>query len=125
MKLLSLILIGIIALLHFYIAYFEMFAWEARGPVAFPNFPDTLFADTVVLAGNQGIYNALLAVGLVWTLFIQDALWQKRIASFFLMFVAIAGLYGAATASDRILFVQTIPAVLAFALLHLAKTKVT
>lgn len=123
MRRLGLALVGIIALLHFYIAYFEMFAWEARGPAVFPNFPDTLFADTVMLAANQGIYNAFLAVGLIWALVISDGVWQRRVATCFLLFVAVAGIVGAATASGRILFVQTVPALIALVLLYLGKPK--
>jgi putative membrane protein len=112
------ILIGLIAALHLYIAWFEMFAWTTRGPKVFRQFPKDLFEPTKVLAANQGLYNAFLAAGLIWSLFIGDALWQSRIATCFLIFVAVAGIYGAMTASKRILYVQTIPAVVALALVH-------
>jgi len=54
-----------------------------------------------------------LAAGLVWSLLIADPLWAARIATFFLLCVAIAGAYGAATISRRILYVQTVPAMIA------------
>ena len=123
MRLLTLALIGLIAALHLYIAYFEMFAWETRGPAVFPDFPKALFADTVVLAANQGLYNGFLAVGLIWSLFIADRPWQNRVVTCFLVFVLVAGLYGAATASVRILFVQAGPALLTLILLYLSKNK--
>lgn len=117
MSLPALILTGLIAALHFYIAWFEMFAWESRGPKIFKNFPKELFTPTKMLAQNQGIYNAFLAAGLTWALFISDPVWQPRIAICFLLFVAVAGLVGAATASRRILYIQTVPAVVAIALI--------
>lgn len=120
MTLLVQILIGIIALLHLYILYFEMFAWESRGPKVFGSFPKDLFPKTKALAANQGLYNGFLAAGLIWSLLIADVLWSKNIATFFLICVAIAGLYGAYSASRRIIYVQTVPAVITLALLLLS-----
>jgi len=78
------------------------------------NFDDPeLFPKTVTLAGNQGLYNGFLVAGLLWSLVINDAPWDSNVALFFLICVAVAGLYGAATAGKRILYVQTVPAVLA------------
>lgn len=113
MHLISKILVGLVAIIHSYILVFEMFLWEARGPNVFTSFPPELFAQTKVLAANQGLYNGFLAAGLFWALFfIKDATWKRNVALFFLGCVAVAGLYGAATASMNILYVQTVPAVL-------------
>lgn len=114
------LLTGLIAALHLYIMVFEMFFWEARGPSVFSSFPPELFAQTTVLAGNQGLYNGFLAAGLIWSLFIAEALWQRRVATCFLLFVLVAGLYGAATASPKILLVQTLPAAIALLLVFLS-----
>lgn len=112
MRTAALTLIGLIALLHSYIAWFEIFAWESRGPKVFTSMDPALFAQTVDIAANQGMYNAFLAAGLFWSLLIKDANWQRNVAACFLIFVAVAGLFGAATVSTRILFVQTVPAVI-------------
>lgn len=117
MRILAFVLIGMIAALHVYIAYFEIFAWETRGPEIFSQFPQELFGQTVTLAANQGLYNAFLAAGLIWSLVIQDRKWQSNVATCFLLFVAVAGVFGAFTASTRILFVQALPALIALALL--------
>jgi putative membrane protein len=55
------ILIGVIALFHCYILWFEMFAWETRGRKVFRGFPKELFSQTKVMAANQGLYNGFLA----------------------------------------------------------------
>lgn len=74
------------------------------------------------MAANQGLYNGFLAAGLVWALvFIKDVTWKRNVALFFLSCVAVAGLYGAMTVSQSILFVQTVPAVLAILSLMILK----
>ena len=87
----------------------EMFLWTApTGRRIFGN--DAEFAQaTRVLAANQGLYNGFLAAGLVWSLVAQ----RHDVAVFFLVCVVVAGLYGGATVSRRILVVQALPAALA------------
>ena len=107
------VLIGLIAFIHLYILWMEMFAWESRGPKVFKSFPKDLFSQTTTLAANQGLYNGFLAAGLIWTFFIVSVEWRINIATFFLVCIAVAGIYGALTADKKIIFVQTVPAVLA------------
>lgn len=119
MHIISIILIAIIALLHIYILWFEMFAWTSRGPKIFGTFPKDLFEPTKSMAANQGLYNGFLAAGLIWSLIIKTHPWNVYIAIFFLSCVLIAGLYGAMTASKKILYVQAVPAALALIAVHL------
>ncbi len=63
-----------------------------------------------MLAANQGLYNGFLAAGLIWSLWLGPATEGRAIAVFFLGCVLVAGLFGAATVSRRILFVQGLPA---------------
>lgn len=112
-------LIGLIALLHFYFLYLEMFAWTTRAPKIFKTIPENLFKPTKVLAANQGLYNGFLAAGLVWSLLIGDPAWQEHVAVFFLVCVAIAGIYGAFTASKKIFIVQALPALITLLLIWL------
>lgn len=112
MNILSNIIIGFVAFIHFYIVWLEMFAWTTKAPKVFKTIPKHLFEPTKVLAANQGLYNGFLAAGLIWSLCICDVNWSKNVALFFLGCVAVAGIYGALTASKRILYVQTVPAVL-------------
>lgn len=120
MHLLSQALIALVALIHCYIVWLEMAAWTTRGPRVFRSLPAELFPPTKALAGNQGLYNGFLVAGLGWTLLIADPVWHRSVGTFFLGCVAVAGVYGAATASLRILLVQTVPALLALGALWLA-----
>ena len=106
------ILIGIIAAEHLYILWFEMFAWTTRGPKVFRHFPKDLFEPTKSLAANQGLYNGFLSAGLIWSLLIQDPIWAEYVATFFLGCVAVAGIYGAITATKKIFYIQALPALL-------------
>ncbi|MGV3491078.1 MAG: DUF1304 domain-containing protein [Devosia sp.] len=105
------ILTGVVALIHLYIVALEMVLWDK--PQGLKAFGLTLefAAQTKVLAANQGLYNGFLAAGLVWGIWLGEA--GDPIKTFFLLCVAIAGVYGALTASRKILFVQTIPALVA------------
>jgi len=64
------IIIGLVAILHLYFLYFEMFAWETTGRRIFRQFPAELFPKTKALAANQGLYNGFLVAGLAWSLYI-------------------------------------------------------
>ena len=112
----SYIAIGLVAFIHIYIVWLEMFVWTTRGPKVFRNFPKELFVPTKALAANQGLYNGFLAAGLIWSFCIGNAEWSTNVALFFLGCVAVAGLYGAATADKKILMVQTVPAAIAISL---------
>ena len=105
------ILTGVVALIHVYILILEMFLWTTpRGRKAFGT-TEQFAEQTKVLAANQGLYNGFLAAGLIWGLWLGEA--GDPVKIFFLGCVAVAGLYGAATSSRRILYIQTLPAVLA------------
>ena len=113
MSILATILVALVALIHLYIVLLEMVWWSGpRGQKAFGLTPEFAQA-TKALAANQGLYHGFLAAGLIWGLVhpVPEFAWQIQL--FFLTCVAVAGLFGAATASRRILFVQTVPAVLA------------
>jgi putative membrane protein len=121
MNVVSQIIIVFVALLHLYFLYLEMFAWTTKGPKVFRNFPKDLFDKTKSMAANQGLYNGFLAAGLLWSLFITDKLWSVYIAEFFLICVAIAGIYGAYSVSKKIFYIQGIPAILGILTLVLLK----
>ncbi len=109
------VVVLLIAVLHVYILLLEMFLWDKpRGLKAFGLTPE-FAAQTKVLAANQGLYNGFLAAGLFWGLSMGEA--GHAIKVFFLACVLVAGLYGAATANKRILFIQAVPAAIGLVLL--------
>ena len=110
------LLIGVVAAIHAYILVLEMFLWtKPAGRRAF-GLSAEFAQQTKTLAANQGLYNGFLAAGLIWGL-IQGPE-GLAIKYFFLLCVLVAGLYGAATASRKILYVQAIPALIALAALY-------
>lgn len=113
-------LVVLVALLHLWFLVLEMLLWtKPIGLKTFGNTPERAAA-MKVLAANQGLYNGFLAAGLVWGLVYAAPEPALHIKSFFLLCVIVAGLFGAATVSRRILFVQALPAALALAVLWLA-----
>ncbi|QII47189.1 DUF1304 domain-containing protein [Flagellimonas oceani] len=112
MLVLAKIIIGIVALLHIYFLWLEMFAWTTKAKKVFRSLPEHLFEPTKTLAANQGLYNGFLAAGLIWSLIIPDKTWQIYVGLFFLGCVTVAGIYGAATASKKIFTVQALPALI-------------
>ncbi len=113
MSILATTLVALIALLHVYIMVLEMFLWTTpRALKAFGLTPE-FAAETKVLAANQGLYNGFLAAGLIWSLVYPVPGFAWQLAMFFLACIAVAGIFGAVTSSRRILFIQTVPAVLA------------
>ncbi|TNE46439.1 MAG: DUF1304 domain-containing protein [Deltaproteobacteria bacterium] len=118
MKYLAPGLVGLIAALHVYIMVLEMFLWSRAVRVfGVPKDQrDNKLLQTMLK--NQGLYNGFLAAGLIWGLAHPNSVIGFQVQLFFLACVAVAGLYGAATAQVRILFVQTIPAVIAGVVLY-------
>ena len=110
--------VAFVALIHVYILVLEMFLWDK--PAGLRAFGQTqqAAAASKVLAANQGLYNGFLAAGLLWGLLLGPA--GTGVKVFFLGCVLVAGLYGAATASRKILFVQAIPAAIGLALIALS-----
>jgi putative membrane protein len=112
---LSKLLIAIIAALHVYILALEMFFWTSPRAMKAFNTSMDFAQSTKVMAANQGLYNGFLAAGLIWSLWLGVPGAGRDVALFFLGCVAVAGVFGAMTAARKIIFVQTVPAVLAIA----------
>lgn len=111
MSLLAKIAVAVVALLHAYFLVLEMFLWDKPfGRRTFGLTPEYAAASKT-LAANQGLYNGFLAAGLLWGLLAGDS-----VKIFFLACVIIAGVFGALTASRKILWVQALPGAVALAL---------
>ena len=104
----------LVAVLHFYFLVLEMFIWEK--PYGLRTFGNTRerAASTKALAANQGLYNGFLAAGLLWGLSLGPV--GRHIVIFFLACVVVAGVFGALTASRKILWVQAVPGAIALLL---------
>jgi putative membrane protein len=113
-------LVAVVAALHVFFLVLEMFLWDK--PLGLKIFRNSIekARDSAALAANQDLYNGFLAAGLVWGLFHPTPGFAFQIKIFFLLCVIVAGVYGAATVSRRILYVQAAPAALALILLWLA-----
>jgi len=108
------IAVALVALLHLWFLALEMFFWtKPLGLRTFGLAPD-FAAPSRSLAANQGLYNGFLAAGLVWGLVLGGA--GNPIKIFFLGCVIVAGVFGALTASRKILWVQALPGAVALAL---------
>jgi putative membrane protein len=107
------VLVALVAVLHLYFLALEMFLWDTpRGRKVFGLTPEFAKASRS-LAANQGLYNGFLAAGLVWGLTLGAD--GSSIKVFFLGCVIVAGAFGGATATRRILWVQALPGALALA----------
>ena len=106
---LAIVLTLLVALIHFYFVALEMLWWEQpRTRKVFGTTPEFATA-TKALALNQGLYNGFLAAGLVFGLLTGNT----AMTAFLLVCVVVAGTVGAATATMKALYAQSVPAVLA------------
>ncbi|MGJ5631326.1 DUF1304 domain-containing protein [Nostoc sp. CALU 1950] len=115
------VLIGIIAFIHILFLVVQMFFWKTKfvqERIVGDFTPEQI---SEILAQNQGLYNGFLAAGLIWGLFISQKVPQvepSSIVIFFLICVAIAGIFGSITLKRPTAFlIQSIPAILALFLL--------
>jgi putative membrane protein len=106
-------LVALVALIHVAIMAAEMLFWQTPRVRRAFGMTEDMAARTRVLAANQGLYNGFLVAGLVWALVLGLPGEGGPVAIFFLSCVLVAGVFGAATASRRILWVQAFPAALA------------
>lgn len=113
------VLIALVTALHLYFMYLEMIAWDTPAGRRIFGTTAEFAAQSKRLAMNQGLYNGFLVAGLVWGLSLGAD--GTAVKTFFLGCVIVAGVFGAATVSRRILYVQALPAALAMAALLLGR----
>ena len=115
MATLTILAIGLVALLHIAFFVLESILWTKPFGRRMFGLTKERAADTASLALNQGLYNLFLAAGLIWGIVASDCAFQIRL--FFLVCVVVAGIVGGITAKRSILFIQGIPAIVALLLL--------
>lgn len=108
----------LIALIHVGFAIAEIFfgKYLLQERLNFP-IESAVLANPIVQ--NAGIYNSFIAVGLFWSAFSLDN--SQKLRTFFLICVAIAGIFGAITLRPTTLIVQTIPAIIALVLVWITQ----
>ncbi len=113
------IVVALVAALHLYFLALEMFFWDKPTGMRAFGLTQEFATASKSLAANQGLYNGFLAAGLVWGLVLGAD--GQAIKIFFLGCVIVAGVFGALTASRKILWVQALPGAIALALVMLSK----
>lgn len=113
------VLAGLVLFIHVYIFLIETVLFESRGRKVFGLTPEKAAIMKPAMS-NQGCYNGFLAVALALGFLLPDAATGRAFTVYGLACVAVAGVWGAMTVGIRILFVQTVPAALALAVLFLA-----
>ena len=115
MSVLTIVLASLAAFEHFYIFYLESLATQSASTSRVFNMDqEELHRPSVTaLFKNQGIYNALIGVFL---LFVAR---NSEIVTIFLLFIIGAAAYGAVTSNKKIILTQGGPAIVALASLLL------
>lgn len=112
MSLITIILATLVALEHFYIMYLETLATQsdATGRVFNMSKEELSRPSVTNLFKNQGIYNGLIAVFLLYSLFVSHS---TELVTIFLINVVAVAAYGALTADKKIILKQGGLAILA------------
>lgn len=119
MLLLAQIVTALILLLHVYIVLLETVLFDSRGRKAFALSKEK--AEIVRPAmSNQGCYNGFLVAALAVGFLHPDTTIAHAFTIYGLACIAVAGIWGAATVKKSILYLQTVPAVIALLLHHFA-----
>ena len=118
MKIVARMLVLFVALEHLGFLVLEMFFWTEPAGLQVFGLSREFALQSASLAANQGLYNGFLAAGLFWSQLNRPDAYAKTL--FFLGCVVTAGVFGAATASSSILFVQAVPASVAMLCVYLA-----
>lgn len=107
------VMVGLVAVFHVYFFVLERFLWRTpKGRKVF-GLSQEKADHGEVLAANQGVYNLVIALGLLWTLAAGHTPASRSVTLYLLLFVMVVGIYGAITVTRKILWVQFLPALIA------------
>jgi putative membrane protein len=112
-------LTALVLFIHVYIFLLETVLFDSRGRKVFGLSKENAVIMKPAMS-NQGCYNGFLAAALACGFLLPDAATGRAFTIYGLVCVAVAGIWGALTVQVRILFVQTVPAVLALVALFLS-----
>lgn len=106
MSIISTVLIFLVALEFFYIMYLETFATtsDATSRVFNLTKEELKRADLNTLFKNQGIYNGLIGLGLLYGIFLSSV--SLEISRLLLVYIILVALYGGFTSNKKIILTQ-------------------
>ncbi|MBO0481596.1 DUF1304 domain-containing protein [Candidatus Enterococcus courvalinii] len=114
MHLFSTIIITLVAIEFFYIMYLETFATTSAttGRVFHLSKEELARPSVTVLFKNQGIYNGLIGVGLLYATYVSSV--GIELAKILLLYIILVALYGSITSDKKIIITQGGLAIIAF-----------
>ena len=106
MSILSSILVTLVAILFFYIMYLETFATDSESTSRVFNITQEELrkASLNTLFKNQGIYNGLLGVALLYGAFLSKN--PVEIVAMLLIYIILVAIYGGLTSDKKIILKQ-------------------
>lgn len=106
MNIISIILTVLVAVLFFYIMYLETFSTDSNSTGRVFNIAkEELQRPSLnTLFKNQGVYNGLIGVGLLYGTFFSKNL--KEIVGLLLVYIILVAIYGGVTSDKKIILKQ-------------------
>ena len=106
MSILSTILVTLVAMLFFYIMYLETFATDSESTSRVFNITQEELRKTSLntLFKNQGVYNGLLGVALLYGTFLSKN--PVEIVAMLLVYIILVAIYGGLTSDKKIILKQ-------------------
>ena len=106
MSILSTMLVTLVAMLFFYIMYLETFATDSESTSRVFNIPQEKLRKTSLntLFKNQGVYNGLLGVALLYGTFLSKN--PVEIVAMLLIYIILVAIYGGLTSDKKIILKQ-------------------
>ena len=106
MNIISIILTVLVAVLFFYIMYLETFATDSDSTSRVFNIDkeELKRPNLNILFKNQGVYNGLIGVGLLYGTFFSKN--PKEIVGMLLVYIILVAIYGGLTSDKKIILKQ-------------------
>ena len=106
MSVLSTVLVTLVAFLFFYIMYLETFAKDSESTSRVFNIPQEELKKSSLntLFKNQGVYNGLLGVALLYGAFLSKN--PVEIVAMLLIYIILVAIYGGLTSDKKIILKQ-------------------
>lgn len=106
MSVLSTVLVTLVAFLFFYIMYLETFATDSESTSRVFNIPQEELKKLSLntLFKNQGVYNGLLGVALLYGAFLSKN--PVEIVAMLLIYIILVAIYGGLTSDKKIILKQ-------------------